>query len=68
MKTLDLNQMGEIQGEGGFWTAFTCGLGIVAAGAVLAGTGGTGALISAYVAGAACGASFGYAGATGSFL
>ena len=68
MRNLELNEMELIQGEsGGFWTAFSCGLTVLAAGAFIAGTGGTGALVGAYVAGAVCGGLFGEAAATGTF-
>lgn len=68
MKTLELEQMELIHGEGGgFWTAFSCGVTVLAAGAFIVGTGGTGALVGAYVAGAACGGLLGEAAATGSF-
>jgi len=66
MKTLELNKMEKLQGGGGFWTAFTCTLTVIAGAAIVAGTGGTGAIVGYYVAGAGCGGLIGEGLATGS--
>lgn len=75
MKNLELNEMEEVSG-GAWFTGFSCVLTVAASAAVLgagtvvtAGTAGPAAVMAlAYVAGAACGASLGYRGHSGSWI
>ena len=61
MKTLELNQMEELQGDG-WLTGLTCGFGIAISAGILLGTAGASAPLVAAAApmiGAACGLSIG---------
>lgn len=68
MKTLELQEMENLQGGDGLWTGFACGMTLLAGAGVITATGGAAALPVAYVAGAACGSLLGYGGASGDWF
>jgi len=67
MKNLELTQMEHLSGgdTGGIFTGLACGITILAAAGVIAGSGGTAALPAAYIAGAVCGGGIGFGLASG---
>ena len=66
MKTLEFNQMEEVQG-GGFLSGFTCMATICVLASVIAGTAGTAVIAAGYVFAAGCGGLLGLGMASGNF-
>ena len=68
MRKLDVNQMENLDGgKGGFFTALTCGLLLIAAGAFATFTAGTGAAIALMIGTVGCGSSVANGSNTGNW-